>query len=553
MTQEDSTRCIWDDYDTLPALSQDMDGILGQSTTFWIRRQKGPDLIERFWLNDQEWFQTSPRSFVICFVSYIALASISGGVPNSTGIFADIGSHLAKNVAFYVTMTFTFVSTGHTLAGDSPELMFVTLRHNFPDWKAATRAVIATMLVHAYLVLVPHSAVQLSLATPLACTIMAPLLLAGLSKPLNSGDPERSNAVSVEEQTVNIGSGESLTSRTKAWTIDSAMVYSSSMIRCLDLRVLLLGFSVTLSDVLCNQHQDRISVAGWPISAVISVCVTVIWLYLENTVPTSREIEPGLLSVAPAALVGIFSHVNFLGAFGFYEDDWEHESPTYPMPFVNASHAQPIMMALWFTTLVSMIVVNRHLVQRNADHVLFSTNGQPPREDHLLFGFHVRTSRIKMAWQLRYSRVNVFLSFLTLASFLGENWPLEMNTTIAGLLLFVLIVGFQIQPRCEGLEEKRSLPHVAALPFSTLMTILALSLNRHGLLVDFVSDPRSDWKVGTWSAMVSYQLFVVVSLRLKGKGWFRRRDHEEETPAPAPQVEEKPTTQGQGEKQIPET
>ena len=521
-----------------------MDRTLGQSTTFSIRRQKGPDLVERFWLNDQEWFQMSPRCFVICFVSYVALGSISGGVLNSTGIFAEIGSHVSKNLAFYVTMTFTFVSTGHTLAGDSPEQMFVSLRHSFPDWKATMTAIIAAMLVHAYLVLVPHSAVQLSLATPLACTFMAPLLLAGLSKPLDSRDPERSNAVSVEEQTVFRGSGESSTPFTKAWTIDSAMVYSSSLLGCLDLRVLLLGVSVTLFDVLCSQHQDEMSAAGWPKSAVISICITVIWLYLENTVPTSREIEPGLLSLASVALVGIFSHVNFLGAFGLYDDEWEFETSTYPMPFVNASHAQPVMMALWFATLVSMVVVNRQLVQRNADNVLFSANGQPLTKDHLLFGFHVKTSRITMAWQLRYSRVTISLAFLMLASFLDEDWPLEMNTTIAGLLLFALIVGFQLRPRREIFEEKRSLPHVAALLCSAVMTGLAVTLNRHGLLVDFVSDPRSDWKVGTWSALVPHQLFVFAILRLRGKAWFTKRDHQERPPAPAPQIEEKPTMQG---------
>lgn len=530
-----------------------MDGTLGQSTTFWIRRQQGPDLVERFWLDDQEWLQLSPRSLAIWFISVMALAYISDGVSKSAGILADIGSHLTEDLAFYVTMIFALISTGHTLAADSPEMIFVPVRPNFPDWKATTRAVIAMILVHTYLVLVPHSAMQLSLVIPLACTIMTPLLLAGLSKPLDSRDSERCNAVSVEEQTLNMDSGDSLNSCTRAWTIDSAMVYSSSTIRCLDLRVLLLGFSVTLFDVTCNQHQDEISVAGWPVSAVITMCVTVIWLYLENTVPTSREIEPGLLSLAPVALVGIFSHVNFLGAFGLYDDEWEDESSTFPMPFVNASHAQPIMVALWFTTLISMMVVSRHLVQRNADHVRFCAIGQPPMEDHLLFGFHVRTSRITMAWQLRYSRVAISLFFLMLASFLGESWPLELNTTIAGLLLFALIVGFQLQPRREILEEKKSLPHVAALLFSAVMTILALSLNRYGLLVDFVSDPRSDWKVGTWSALVFHQSFVAVVLRLRGKAWFRRRDHEEEPPAPAPQVEGKFTAQGQGEKQILET
>lgn len=140
-----------------------------------------------------------------------------------------------------------------------------------------------------------------------------------------------------------------------------------------------------------------------------------------------------------------------------------------------------------------------------------------------------------------------------LASFLGESWPLEMNTAIAGLLLFALIVGFQLRPRPEILEEERSLPHVAALLFSTVLTILAVSLNRHGSLVDFVSDPRSDWKVGTWSALVSHQSFVAVMIRLRGKAWFRRCDHEEEPLVPALQNEEKSTTQGQGEKQILET
>ena len=551
LTREASARCIWDDYVTLPALGQNGDETVGEPKTFRIRQQKGPDLVERFWLNDEDWFQISPRSFVIFFVSCIALSSLSGGALNSDGIFASIGNHVSKNVAFYVTMAFTFVSTGHTPAGDSPELMFVPLRHYLPNWKAAARALIATMLVHAYLVSAAFPEIDLSLSfvTPLACTVAVPLLLAGISIPLDFMGRQGFHEPSVKELTANVDLEDPSTSITKAWTIDSTMVYSSSRIRCIDFRVLLLGLAVTLFDVLCNQYQDEMSVMRWPISAVISISVTVVWIYLENMVPTSRDLGPGVLSLAAAALVGIFSHVNFLDVFGLYDDEWVDLNYTHAMPVPDhASHSKPIMIALWYTTLVSMVVVNRRLLQQNADQALPPTNGQPPRKDLLLFGLHVKTSRINFAWQLRNSRVAISLVFAMLASWMGESWPLELNTTVAGLLLFVLIVGFQLQPGSDNLNEKRSLPHIGALGVSALITVLTVGLNRHGMLDGLVSDPKSGWKAGTWSALIFYQLFSSVSLRLEGRGWFTKRNHAEITPTDGLQGHEKATAQ-EGEKQ----
>ncbi len=499
-----------------------------ESATYRITRHKGQDLVERFWLNDQEWFQISPRSFVIFFVTCLALASFSSGALNSGGSFDSIGGHISKNTAFYVTMAFTLVSTGHTPAGDSPELMFVPLRHSFPDWKATARAIIGTMLVHAYLVLPASSIVDLSFATPLACAVMVPLLLAGISKPLNSTGQQGKCELGLARNTEEVGFDEA-TSSTTDWAIDSTLAYSSPRIKCLDLRVLLFGLSIALFDILCNQYKDEMFVTRWPISAVISISVTGVWLFLETSIPESRDVEPGILLLATTALVAIFSHVNFLDAFGLHDEADSSSTHAMPMP-ENARHSRPILVALWYTMLTSLIVVNRLLVQREVEQTLPATNG-PPRKDHLLFGFRVEASQINFAWQLRNSSVATCLMFAMIASCLGESWLLEMNTTVAGLLLFALIIGFQLRPTCEYLDgDKRSLHHVAALGFSALMTILAISLSRHGVLNALVSDPKRDWKAGTWSALVFYQLFLVISLRLEGRGWCTKLNHVEEPP-----------------------
>lgn len=526
LTQEASVRCVWDDYIALPAINQDEDDTSGGSTAFRIRRQKGPDLVERFWLNGLEWFQISSRSFVVFFVSCIAIACLSGGVLNTDGVFADIGGHISKNTAFYVTMAFTLVSTGHTPAGVSPGLMFVPLRHNFPDWKATARALVATMLVHAYLVYAAPTERFSSSTIPLACTITAPLLLAGISYPLDSTGQQGNINIGAEGNTIGVDSDELASPAIKNWTIDSTLVYSSSRIRCLDLRVLLLGLSITIFDGLCNQYQDEMSVTRWPISAVITISVTAVWLYLDNMVPTTRELEHGLLALATAAFVGIFSHYNFLDAYGLYDDEMEDENLTHTMPTPEgASHSKPLLIALYYATLVSVVVFNRRLIHQKADQALVpTTNGEPPKKDPLIFGFHVKTPTIDFAWQLRDSRVSISLVFMMLAASLGKSWPLDMNTTVAGLLLFALIIGFQLRPICDDMDKKRSLPHIAALALSALMAILAVVLHRHGVLEDYMLDSKSVWQAGTWSAMVFYRLFVGIGLGLEGKGWLTRRE-----------------------------
>lgn len=462
---------------------------------------------------------------MVFLVSCIAVACPSAGALNTDGIFADIGADVLMNTAFYITIAFTLVSTGHTPAGDSPELMFVPLRQYFPDGKASARAIVATMLVHAYLAFAVPTEGFSSFATPLVCTVVAPLLLAGISWPLDSSGHREDIGTGTEGKTRGVDSDELAPSLIKTWTIDSTLVYSSSNIRCLDFRVLLLGLSITTFDVLCNHYQDEMFVTRWPISAVVTISVTALWLYLENMVPMSQEIEPGLLSLSTAALVGIFSHFNFLDAFGLYDDEMEDENFTHGMPTPEgAIHSKPILIAFYYTTLISAVVFNRRLVQQKADQALPPiANGQPPRTDPLLFGVHVKTSQIDFAWQLRDSRVSISLVSMMLAASLRESWPLDMNTTVASLLFFALIVGFQLRPISEILDEKRSLPHRAALALSALMVILATVLNSHDIFDDYMLDSKSNWQAGTWAAMIFYRLFVGVGLWLEGKSWLPRR------------------------------
>lgn len=530
LTHEASTACIWDDYETLHAMRQDRDDTNG-STTLRIGRHKGQDLVERFWLNDQEWFQISPRSFVVFLVSCLALACFSGGALNPDRIFASVGSHFSKNIAFYVTMIFTFASTGHTPVGDSPELMFISLRHSLPEWKATAGAITITISVQSYILFVAPADSVLVFVIPLMCTLMAPLLLAGVSKRLDLKDGQGRCESNTEEQTVRLNSDELVPTSAKISTIDSSLVYTSSRIRGFDLRVLLLGLSITVFDIVYNEYQNDVSLLGWPTSAVFSISVTAVWLYLENLLPSSRDLEPGILSLAVTVLVGTFSPVNFLNAFGLDDNKGANEDSTQTMQLLeDARHSEHILTALWYTTLFSMVAVNRRLIHQNAAEEIPTTTGQLPKKDHLLFGVQIKTSRINFEWQLRNSRVAISHIFAMLASCLGECWPLTMNTTVAGLLLFILVVGFQLRPICEHMGEKRSLAHVAALLFSTFTAALAVGLNRHGGLHAFVSDPKGDWKAGTWSALVSYQLFMVIKQWLEGRGWFIRLDYVAEAP-----------------------
>ena len=385
---------------------------------------------------------------------------------------------------------------------------------------------LTTMLIHTYIAFVAPADPFITFVTPLACIVMAPMLVTGVSKPLDPRRRQGSTETGTEVETVSPTSDELVSSSAKTWVLDSTLVYSSSRIRRFDIRVLLLGLSITLFDVLCNDYQDGVSYTGWPTSAVIAMSVTAVWLYLENMLPKSQNLEPGLLSLAVAALVGNCNTVSLPTSSRLYDNEWGNRKATQgePIPEI-ASHSNPIWIALWFSTLVSMVVVNHRLSNQKADEALPPMDGRPRIKDHLLFGFRVETSKVNFVWKLRNSRVAISLIFACLASSLGESWPIEGNTTAASLLLFSLIVGFQLQSGNDPSDDKISLPHIVSLGLSTLTTILAIGLNRHGVLHDIVADPNIDWKAGTWTALIFYQLFLAISMWLERKDSFTRLRH----------------------------
>ena len=218
------------------------------------------------------------------------------------------------------------------------------------------------MLFHTYIVFVAPADPVITFVTPLACILMAPILVTGISKPLDPRRQQSSTETGTEAKTISVTSDEMVSSTAKTWTIDSTLVYSSSRIRRFDVRVLLLGLSIALFDVWCNHYQDGVSYTGWPKSAVIAMSVTAVWLYLENMLPRSQDLEPGLLSLAVAALVGNHSPVNLPSASRLYGNGRGNEKSTHAEPIPKiARRSDPVLIALWYSMLASMVVVHRRL------------------------------------------------------------------------------------------------------------------------------------------------------------------------------------------------
>ena len=345
------------------------------------------------------------------------------------------------------------------------------------------KALLTTAVVHTVLVSITSLEALASSIVPLVCLSLAPFLLSGISKGLETRSPQQNKRASGEKHTTNVASEEA-----DDTSIDQTLVYSSARIRCLDLRVLFMGISVTSLDVFCNNRHG-----AWPLSAIVLTFTISIVLLLENCLPPSRDVEPGILSIATIALVGIFSHFDFLSLFGIFDNEFDDYS----------GHTNSITISAWYSLLSYMIIVNRRLVNQRADQT-FQAEGKPQIQDHLIMNLDWDRSNFKLRWQLRNSRVAMALLLGFVSSLFGESWPLEANTTFTGLVAFVCVAGFQLQPTRKSTNESPSVRHIIALAFCVAATTLAIGLQRYKLL-----DYGSDWKTGSWAALVSYQLFLV--------------------------------------------
>lgn len=480
---EEATDCPWQNSTTLPILGNNRDQ-LGHATIFRIKRRKGPDLVERFWINDQPWFQINPRSFVIAFIICISILL--------AGTYVDKFRDISVTVSFYVALLFSLAATGHSPVGGSPEVIFVPLKYYFVDWSAAVSAVIATAVVHIVSGTYISDAV-VSFVAPLMCTALTAMLLGGISKDSDEPNQEHSGPSHAKDN-ANDGKAEQTGDKVAfVEGLDTALVYSSSWTRLLDLRVVIFGMSVTCVDFFCNNEYGK-----WPISTVTCLFTTIIIVFLENFAPTMGDLEPGILYFATVALLAIFSNFNFLNLFGL----WDNEFDDY------SGHSLPVKDALWSSLLHMMIINSRRLIQKQSDREL------PPREgssqkikNHLLIKIDLEYFHLNCRWQLRNAQLNIVILLAWASSLAAEDWPLPLNTTISSLGLFLCIVGFEIHPTREA--EEPSVAHLVALGTSFVACVFAIGFHRHGFL-DYVTE----WQVATWTALIFNSLTVTILLRV---------------------------------------
>lgn len=466
--------CPWDNHIALPPLLTS-EANEEDSTVILIRRQKGPDLVERYWLNDEAWVQISPRVFVTAFIMGICVTVISSTLQQISNNSEAIG----VAAAFYIIMIFSLAATGHTAVGASPELMILPLKNNFRDWRATVGALSATIVVHMLLLLAGLDTKFPGMFFPgllvlLVCVGMTPLLLAGVTNPMNGAN---SSDHQDEESEATVGSGGS-TDRPNG---------DLGMARSAEASIFIMGHAIVVFDTVFNKADG-----AEPVTVSLVLLTTYLLMFLMRRVPGRRDIEPWILSAANIGLIENSFHFDILGLV--YRD---------PSQYIDHAQSSLIYACLWYSTLFFMIMVNRRLAMENRDQASPSKNTREVK-DHLIIGFRFQNC----VWQLRNSRVGIVLVFAFFSTLFGNDWPIPINNTVASLTLYVIVVGLRVlsvDEADEGDEEERSNPHLAVLTFCTVTTTLALALGRYSVV-----DYGNDWQVGTRAAIMAYSFPLMV-------------------------------------------
>ena len=491
--KSDVTPCPWEESATLPKLNT-----IGTNeqdfTTILIKRRKGPDLVDRYWLNHQPWFQISPRGFVLVFFTMTFLAAISQWIP---------GDHarkemLLKFAAFYVAMVYTFMATGHLPVEGSPEMVNVAISKSFPDWKATVEALCATLLVHTILIFVTTENSPIGnfggAFIPFFCTAVTPLLMYGvstISENLASCQDDHSelNLESIQ-QDYDAGSGNYVADEGEAQMDDNIPGFIRRMVVLIrrtvasNAHVLFVGHITAVVDIISNYGKE-----GVPVTAIVALSTLYLLLFLKASVCSDRRIEPYIFCCASVVLVGIHSQFDVLGIF------------VPSLSFLAAvGQCSPISISLWYAVLYLMVMTNRRL----ADQTL-RTNLDPAKKDHLLISLRIgRVHTNNVVWQLRNSRVAVCLLLAFVSVLYGDDWPLPINSTVSSLACYLFIVGISLLPQDEvdeANQEKRSKLHLAVLTFCVSSTSLITALNQKAIL-----DFGDGWTTTVFAALIAYTL-----------------------------------------------
>lgn len=335
-----------------------------------------------------------------------------------------------------------------------------------------------------------------SFLAPIGCVYIVCLILPGVSKSVaisqdeidtrNKAADERAKDArdnDIDNQTSHPGKAES-----------PAKFLSFQRLQHLDFRILSMGITITILDFILNDE-----LTGWPKTCQVSSFTTVIILILDNTLPSTREIEPSLLYVITVSLFSTFNHFNFLDIFHLFNDG-VHD---------NGDRTLPIKAALYFTLFGWMIirdrrnnseVQNEEMSQHCAHKDLFAKSS-------LLVYIDFQRLGLNYYWRLRNDHV-IFTLFMGFVSgWYAQEWPLPLNTTIASIGIFLLVVGFQKScNRHANVSVNYVL--VIALGVSAFVTAVAAAMHRFEVMSRW-----SSWQVVSTTAFPTYILVMLCASR----------------------------------------
>lgn len=148
-TSGNQVHCPWDNIAPLPSFAEG-EHIRENRTVFLVQHQRGPDKIDKFWLNGSPFCQQNPLQTVIAFVVYTSLCVV--GVQLS-----EFGKHsgvllIMSNVCtlgtYYVAVAVALDATGHKNLKSSSELTVLHEDDRLREWYTLVKALIATASVH---------------------------------------------------------------------------------------------------------------------------------------------------------------------------------------------------------------------------------------------------------------------------------------------------------------------------------------------------------------------------------------------------------------------
>ena len=484
-------------------LTEDDVRYANQSTLFYFNYSQNPKVVERFWLNDEAFFQVNPKTLVLTMGLCWALAVVSVNAENLTGYDYDqLSSGLSNGcrlAVFYVIITFTLVSSGHNPVQSWPNALTPSPPSILNLDNHALKAALGTALLHAANVttqmLYPSLPVDLAVRSliPLICVGIAPLLLVGISRVSTEPDdviPD--GAMPTPSKT--LLPNKAIDHTAKASHQDASLVCRSFRIEHLDLRLLAMCAAAAMYGLIFHEE-----IWPLPISCVVFMLMTAMLIYWRNAIPRSRHSEPWLLCCAATIQVCIFSHYNFLNLFAaLYDETGSREE--------NLS--RPLSISLWYAVPLTMLLVDSQSPRITAEQNWFTTVS-PSSANPVLLRFPFI---LGVVWQLKNSQLTMTLAYAVLSSLFRSSLALPVGIIIGTLAMMIFVLGFRRQYSREA-EKSFDAIRLAASVCATVTACSATQLKIYGLL-----QFEDNFTLGSSTAFLAYCAFPMM---LRHLSWLK--------------------------------